>query len=73
VLVFFLAAKYTCHMPPLDSSKLFGIVHYENEDGEFLVVPCSDPVTYQKEIAVACRWVESEPRRVLNVWGERRG
>ena len=52
---------------------MFGKVHYENEGGEFLVVPCADQESYERELATGCRWIEDEPRRFLNLWGERLG
>lgn len=50
---------------------MYGIVHYENETGEFHTVPCESEAEYEKELAVGCRWIEDEPRRFLNLWGER--
>lgn len=50
---------------------MYGRIHYENETGEFRVLDCPDQAIYERELNIACRWIEDEPRRPLGMWGER--
>jgi hypothetical protein len=50
---------------------MYGRIHYENEAGEFRTLDCPDQQTYERELNIACKWIEHEPRRPLGVHGER--
>jgi hypothetical protein len=50
---------------------MYGRIHYENEAGEFRTLDCPDQSTYERELNIACKWIEAEPRRPLGMWGER--
>jgi hypothetical protein len=50
---------------------MYGRIHYENETGEFRVLDCETHADYERELNIACKWIEAEPRRRLGIWGER--
>jgi len=49
----------------------YGIVHYEDEQGEIGAgIPCRTETEYETEIEAGVKWVESDPRRALGMWCE---
>lgn len=50
---------------------MFGIVHYENESGEVTRAICQTEGEYFRHLEIGRKWMEAEPGRRLEVWGER--